>query len=537
MEVTLPRGSGPLRALALPVAVLTLLMSGCGDDSEGSDATLAGLAPAETSAYFEATVLPEGEEEEAIEAISSRFPDGTDLGQQIVEAIDASLAEESSPDDPSTYAADIQPWLGPRLAAFLTDVGGDPETGEDASATLIIETTDADEASEAIERLSANSTETETETEVDGVQLLVDENGEAVGVVGDHVVAGPQASVEQVIAVDSGDEDDLAGRDDFTFDAGEADGASALGFSWVDTEAVIEQSIDPNTAAGFGEGQLNELIAQAGFDTTAPATFVLTATDDSVVLDSSIGITDDYEMGSGEPLANLPSDAFLAADATVYLKAFRVGFDYGVAQSAAEDGVSPEDAQQAIKSAYGLTASELEEALGDAAFYLTGTPGTGPSGAAVIEVSDPAPVSEALRVIPKVIALAGAADVGPLPPTLPDGLEGLSLTTAEIPQPLTIASDDELLVVALGDEAAAEVLDPSETLADSGDLGGAEGLEGFETNAVFDLDAALPVLEAVSAGDPDFVSALPYLEVITGATSGSRVDGDRLITRTVVDFG
>lgn len=529
--------TGPPAVLLAAVAI-GVPLSGCGGGSGGdSDATLAELAPAAASVYFEGTVQPEGEQAAAIESIASRFPGGTDLGQQIIDDLDAGLEARSSPEDPSTFAADIQPWLGERLAFFLTDVGSDPETGEDATATLIVETTDAEQARASIEELAASSTEDETETEVDGVSLFVDENDEAAGVVGDHVVFGPTASVEEVIAVESADGDDLAGREDFTFDVGGADGSSALAFSWIDTEAVIEQSLDPETAAGFEEGQLNELIAEAGFDATAPATFVLAATEGSAVLDSSVGIAESYEEGTGELLAKPSWRRVPGGGRDRPPECPAGGIRLGIERAAAEDGVSPEDAQQQIKAAYGVTVSELADALGGSAFYLTGSPGVGLSGAAVVEVVDPAPVEDVLRTIPQLLPLINGSDVRPLSPILPDDLEGISLTTTGIAQRLTIASDGELLVVALGEEAAAAVFEPSETLADSGRLEGGDGLEGYETNAAFDLQGALPVIQAASASDPDFIAALPYLEAIAGATSGSRVDGDRLITRTVIGFG
>lgn len=486
--------------------------------------------------YFEGVVQPEGDDAAAIESIASRFPNGADLGERIVAEIDESFAEDAGSDDPPTFAADVQPWLGERAALFLPDVASDPETGEDPPATAIIETTDPDEARGAIERLAESSSD--EASEIDGVQLFVDEGDEAVGVVGDYLVFGPQSDVESVIAVEAGDADGLASRDDFTFDVGDVDGSAALAFSWVDTATVIEQSLDADAAADLEEGEVDELVADAGFDSSAPATFALTATDDSAVIDSSVGISDSYGEDSSELLGDLPAGGFLAVGCTSCLDAVRAAFDYGIEQAAAEDGVSPEDAEGRIEAAFGITPAELADALGGAVLYLDTGPGQALGGAAVIEVTDPEPVIEALEVIPRALVYADVVGVeaSPLGPGPASDLEGFMVSSADLPQPLTIASDGERLVVALGEEAAREAFDPTVTLAESGRLDLPEGLEGYEPSAVFDLQAALQALPIAILADPGFEAALPYLEAIGESTAGSRVEGDRVLSRVVVGF-
>lgn len=523
------------------IVLVALLVSGCGSGSDPSDSEsgLASLVPSDSVLYLEGVLRPEGTDKEAIEAIASRFPQGSELDQEIIDGIDRSLAESSDPADPPSFAADIEPWLGERGAAFWPTLAGDPATGEDPPSTGIVETTDAEEAGSAIERLAASNVPPMSEEDVDGTQVFVDEDGQAVAVVRGYVVFGPEEAVDAVIGVEGGDEP-LSARDGFTFDVGDVDGSSALGFAWLDTGSAIEQSLDPSTAASLEPGQLDDLISQAGFDGSAPATFALTATADSASLDSSVGISDEYESGSSELVGELPSSAFLAADCTGCLRGFRVGFDYGIAQSAAEDGATPEQAEEQIRTAFGVTSAELDDALGSAAVYLDS--GSFPvGGAAVIEITDPDPISRAIDVIPTALGLSPppGTSVDPLSPSLPgDGLEGFTLTTPDLPQPLTVASDGERLVIALGDDAAAQALAPAETIADAGSFERVGGdLEGFEPSAVLDLQAALPTLESLLAGNLDFATAAPYLKPIVGAVAGDRVEGDRLLSRLAVSVG
>ena len=100
--------------------------------------------PARAAFYGEATLKPEGEQKEAVDAILAKFPGGGEAGDKLKELIDKALRES---DAPVSFTKDIEPWLGDEAAFFAS--GG--QRNSHGSAALVA-TEDEDAALEAVEK-------------------------------------------------------------------------------------------------------------------------------------------------------------------------------------------------------------------------------------------------------------------------------------------------------------------------------------------------------------------------------------------------
>src|SRR5215208_1428458 len=96
-----------MRKLILTLAVISIaapVAMGCGKEDEAVSGA-AELAPAGTVMYGEATLKPEGDQKEAIDAILAKFPGGGQAGDKLKDLI------EKESDAPINFKEDIQPWL------------------------------------------------------------------------------------------------------------------------------------------------------------------------------------------------------------------------------------------------------------------------------------------------------------------------------------------------------------------------------------------------------------------------------------------
>ena len=107
--------------------------------------------------FVEGSIRPEGDLKESIDSVLERFPDGDQVGDELIKTIDESAREDGQD---FTYEDDIEPWLGERAAFYATSFEVNPTSGDDDSPTdlsdgaFIAETTDEDEARERIRELA-----------------------------------------------------------------------------------------------------------------------------------------------------------------------------------------------------------------------------------------------------------------------------------------------------------------------------------------------------------------------------------------------
>ena len=188
--------------------------------------------------------------------------------------------------------------------------------------------------------------------------------------------------------------------------------------------------------------------------------------------------------------------------------------------------------EQQFKEASGLDLQrDVLDWMGDFAIFVRGTSVAELDGALIIETKDEAASG---RVIDRLKTLGeGQADnpgdrVGPL--SAPGGGEGFTLVSRSIPKPVHLFQRDGRVVLAYGDEAAADAIDPSQTLADAADYREAtESLGDYDVSFYLVAAPILQLVDSTEAGnDADWQDVKPYLEPLSALVAGTSGDGDDL---------
>src|ERR671911_1732317 len=159
-----------MRKLILTLAVISIaapVAMGCGKEDEAASGA-AELAPAGSVMYGEATLKPDGDQKDAIDAILAKFPGGGQAGDKLKDLIEKGLRES---DAPISFKDDIEPWLGDDAAFFVSDLN--PQANAAAAAALIA-TDDEDQAESALEKAAEGKS---TRKSYKDVEYITDESG------------------------------------------------------------------------------------------------------------------------------------------------------------------------------------------------------------------------------------------------------------------------------------------------------------------------------------------------------------------------
>src|ERR687898_486884 len=217
-----------MRKLILILLVLSASVfaaGACGSEDEAASGA-SELVPASAAFYGEATLKPEGEQKEAVDAILAKFPGGGEAGDKLKELIDKALRESEAP---VSFSKDIEPWLGDEAAFFAS--GGN--AGNFRGTAALGATEDEDAALEAVEKTGEGKISRTTYKEV---EYMTDESGEAAAVFDGYVVLGTEAGVKAVIDTKEDGEklSDLEGYEEALEDAAE----DRLGLFFVNSPAL-----------------------------------------------------------------------------------------------------------------------------------------------------------------------------------------------------------------------------------------------------------------------------------------------------------
>ena len=131
--------------------------------------------------YGEATLKPEGDQKEAIDAILAKFPGGGQAGDKLKDLIEKGLRES---DAPVSYKEDIEPWLGDEAAFFVANLSAN---GDAQSNAGLIATDDEDKARAALEKTAEGKL---VRHDYKGVEYLTDDSKEAGAVFDGFLVLG-----------------------------------------------------------------------------------------------------------------------------------------------------------------------------------------------------------------------------------------------------------------------------------------------------------------------------------------------------------
>lgn len=494
--------------LLTALSISSLVAIGCGQNETASSS--ASLAPSGAVMYGEFDIRPEGDQKQAIDAILAKFPGGAGAGERLEELIEEGLRDS---DAGISYAEDIEPWLGDEGAFFLS---GDVSAGELADGAALVATDDEDAARDAIEK---SFKEKPKEKSYNDVDYWIDGES-AVGVFDGFVVLGSERGLKDAIDTADGGAP-LADDEEYT-KALDAVSDDRLGVFYINMPKLYAAVQNTPGAQMFGSS-FKRFFA-------APYVVTVDADNDGVTFETTVPgeVAQAVPfLGQGGGLVEeLPADSWLAMGQPDIGKL--VDSYVGVFG----DAVGGRDViEQQFRSATGLDLrDDVTSWMGDAAVFVRGTGVAELNGALVVETTDP---RASLRLINRLGRLARAqAEPGDrvAPLSAPGGGEGFTLLSEDIPQPIHVLQRDDRMVVAYGDAAAADALEPAQSLGDSPEFqSAAQSLDGYGVSMYF---AMAPILEladnAGASANPEWQQVRPYLEPLSALVAGSSGDTDDL---------
>ena len=488
-------------SIAAPVAL------GCGRDEEASSAS--SLAPEASVIYGEVTLKPQGDQKEAVDTIVSKFPGEGSGGERLRTLFDKALNDSSTP---LSYEDDIEPWLGDEAALFVAG-------SNMAQGAALIATEDEDKARATLEKGVEGKVTKKTHRDVEYLLDNRDAGGGAdAGAVFDgFLVLGSEAGVKAAIDASEGGPQ-LANSDNYK-NAIDDVSDDRLGLFYLNSPQLLKDNT--NAAAGVPEN------FKRIFDEPTVAT--IDADKDGVVLETSLpeATADTIPfLGQGsELITELPADVWLALAQPDFDKTL----DFFV-ESAAGFAGGRDALERQFKTSTGLDLQrDVLDWMGDFGVFVRGTTESDVNGAVIIETSDEAASGRVIERLRK-LAETQADNPGDRVVSAPGGGEGFTLVSRSIPRPLHLFQRGGRVVLAFGDEAAADAVDAKQRLGDSaGYIQAADSLGDYDVSFYVAVAPILQLVESTgAASDADWQKAKPYLEPLEALVGGTSGDGDGL---------
>lgn len=522
----LPTRRSPLPFLPRLSAAATLvgatLLAGCGGGGD-EDADPAKVAPQSTVVYLGGVLRPAGDQKEAVDEISRKVFRVADPGKRLQQEIDQSFKDDPDTRD-VTWADDIEPWLGKRVAAAVTRLG----SGNQSQVAVIFATKDAGKAKDALDRASRGDTTKPVERSYKGEDYLFD-SGDALaaGVVGDYaVLANSEPAFRSVVDASQGK--GLSEKPDFKPVA--AEGGDKLGFGYIDVRSAIAAL---GASGAIPPGQDATLRSLAG-NANKPVTMLLDAKTDRVALEViSRGLPPDTRVAQQAKLVQgLPGDAWLAFGIPQLGQSLRKA-----TQQIASGGIGGgivESLKQQVRSSTGLDVDrDVIAALGNVAFFAQGSNPLTAGGGMVVDSPDPAAARRLVSKLRPLLARQGASSGLRTSPANVAGAQGFRLSSPQIPGAVNVVVRGNRMVVAYGDAATRSAFSPAERLGDSPVYkAAAESLDGAQPGFFVSFG---PVAELVGvSSSPQAQRARTYLSALKTLAVGGKVEGDTQTGRFVV---
>lgn len=499
-----------VRVLLTLTALITAIVvaAGCGQDDVSSSAA-AGLAPAGSLMYGEATLEPDGDQKAAIDSIVEKFPGEGGAGERIRELLEQAFAES---DAGVSYAKDVEPWLGDEAAFFVSRLSAD---GSDGDGALLLAAEDEEKAQAAIEK----AVEDGKPASYEGTDYIVEDGG-AAGVVDGWAVFGTERGFKDVVDVADG-ESSIEDDDDFQRTLEDAPD-ERLGYLYFNTPVFMKQL--ESSAAGAQLGQFREFFKE-------PFLATMNVDESGVRFEAtvpkSLAAAFPVVAEGGDLVGDLPADSWLALAQPELGRTLEQYLDLFGVQLGGRELI-----EQQFQAATGLDLQEdVISWMGDWGLFVRGETVADLSGALIVETSDEAASG---RVIDTIAGyLRSSADSGDkvLPLQLSGGGEGVTLRSTDVPEPMHLFQRDGKVVFAYGDSAAEDAFSPAQKLADSADFSRAEDALGDDYNVSFYM-AVGPILaladSAGAASDVEWQEIKQYLEPLGALVGGAREDGDNL---------
>jgi hypothetical protein len=513
----------PHALLLAAVLAAALAIAGCGGGSGSGGGEPVTLAPQGAPVYLEVNLAPEAKQGEEFNELVHNVLGIENVGDYIAEQLEEAALGEGEKFD---FEEEVEPWLGEKAGMYLAGYDGDDFHG----FGVIVETTNAGEAEEFVEKRVDEIQGEPEEGEFEGDKYFVESDGETVlGVVGDYLVFGETlADFEEMVKTSEGDE---GLNESATFKGATANASTAgLGSVYVDIGGLIDEAkgaIDAETEAGFA------LLGIEPRNATAVATVVPHS--EQIEVDLTTNVTKATAPGGDASalLEGLPATAVLGFASPEFGKTFGEGV-----KEFSEKGVpgqlEPGELEAAFES-LGINLEQLSASLGDVAGFLEGSSMAGLGGAIEVEAGN---ATEAKNTVANIGLLLRATET-PGVTAIGGNLSGFSVRSADLGKPLIVGAAGEKIVIAYGPKAAARALQSqAKTLGSTAEYEAAKSVLGSTPMSAFVAGGpALKLGEALIPPFEDregFDEAKPYLQKITYIGVGSEVKGAATTAKVII---
>jgi Protein of unknown function (DUF3352) len=501
---------------ALLVAILVLLLGGCGGSS-GSD--LADLAPPGSVVFVEGALRPTGELKSNVDAITEKIAGIDNLGDYVVSKLEESARDDGEPFD---YAKEVEPWLGERGAVVFQKL----EDGDLSSPLIIVQSTDSAATQEFIDSQTAGSKDPYRDASYEGVDYKVGgSEGNAVGVVGDFLVFGDEQTFKG--AVDASQGEALAGEDRFA-QAISAASDGSLADVYVDVGALIDQS------GGGISGQGRQILQNAGIDpsdATAVASVVPGSDQIEVDLSSDLAGEKPPSGDASELLGSLPADAFAGIAVSGFGEQLKEAID-SIDEEGIPGTIPPNQLKKGLKEV-GIDLEGLAGSVRDAGVFAAGNSKSSLGGALVLTTEG----SQATKTISNVGLLLRSVHIDGVT-ALSGKLNGFSVRSPELgPKPLVVLAKQGRIVIGYGLPATLDGLSESgQTLSDNPAYSEAVSSLGDTPIGGFaDGPAALRLADSlIPSSESGFDEAKPYLKDIRFLALGTGREDELATAKLIV---
>jgi Protein of unknown function (DUF3352) len=443
-------------ALLAALSLVAALAAGCGGGAASGDADPASAAPANAMAYIEIAIKPEGETREDALAAAGKVLATDDPEGKLREFFDKAMSEQDADTAGLDYKKDIEPWLGERAGVWFNnrlDDEGDP------GGSVLVSVTDSEAALDAIHKGYANSGEKLTKRSYGGVDYEVDEDGTAVGIVGDEfLAAGPEATFKNTIDAQKGDA--LAESDRYK-KALEGLADQRLAHFYVDPKQALALATSQQST-GTDQQELEQIRQIIPFDKLGAVAGSFTADGDRLALDmavrteggGSLGAFGNLYSTAGTPLLNdLPGETWAAFGSPKYGQSIKAALD----QYAGLLGGTA--AREQLKNQLGIDLDEdVLSWIGDVAMFVRGDSVQTVDGGVVIQVTDKGKAEKGFNKLIGLMQSAGGVQAKPV--SIDGAATAFQVTIPDAPKPIVVARSDEKVVGTYGVEAAKAALNP-----------------------------------------------------------------------------
>jgi hypothetical protein len=515
------------RAVIASLAVLAAaLVGGCGSSDSGGD-ELATMVPPDAPLYLEATVKPDEDQAQAIDALAGKLGLPADPGDLLVASLDRELSA-----DGMSYSEDIEPWLGAHVALFFRSFRGAELKGAMPDFAALLQTSDSGAAEDFLEKASSDPSFDGEKRTYQGYDYFVARDRIAAGMVGDTLVIGTEASLKA--AIDSSKGMSLADADAYVQQIDALPESRPLSaYANLDTivDATVRSGESSRQEAAAARAVLGPLFE-------GPMAAAIEVGDSDVALDVALPAGDGLPSRETALLKGLPGDAWAAygfSDAGEAAQRVIATLE-ATGRAVGEPGLEPGAIMKAFHSLTGLDLdTDVLSPISDAAAYVRGTGERDFELGLELKTTDPKATARALDALRKPIDALGETRIGP---PLRDADAGFSASNPNGSGVFDVELQGNLVKAALASSAATiEHADETGELGDSEAFKTAAGALGGDYSKLAFLDFAKLVNASGALSEvtgPIDPIAEQVLRALSFGVVGARPNGDGLVTRDVV---